>query len=247
MHFWEDTGIVISVTKYGETSALLRVLTSHHGLFPGMVKGAFSKTCRGIYQPGNILHIHWQARLEEQLGQMRCELLKSSTAELLSDPYHLHLMNTVFAWIIHTVPERINERNIYKKIILLLDKIHSLNEDKAALLRDYVEFEFTLLHALGFGLDLSCCAATGQKAELVYVSPKSGRAVSRVAGQPYHAKMLPLPEFLQNPQKIPDLPQMLDGLALTGYFLDSWVLQPEGKKVPEARYDLLRFLHKQKI
>lgn len=278
MHQWQDSAIVISAQSYGEQSALVRLLTAEHGLFPGIVKGGFAKSARATYQPGNILHVTWRARLEEQLGQYRCELLTSSTAQLLRSQAALHVMNAICALVLSCVPERINENIIYNKIKEIINLFHvtcqpQRSEGSCATERDsslaarndnllfqcYVEFELTLLQALGFGLDLTRCAATGSKAELIYVSPKSGRAVCREAGEPYKAKLLALPEFLmqchlersegvhaasrdslapsQNNRQA-----ILDGLALTGYFLEAWVLYAEHKKMPEARQRLIEFI-----
>lgn len=247
MQQWTDTGIVLSASKYGEQSAVVRLLTAEHGVYAGMVKGAFSKKSRGIYQAGNVVHIHWQARLEEHLGQMRCELTQSITDRLLENPLALAVMNATTGVLLTCVPERIEEIKIYNFIKSIIDNIKL--SDESNMLHAYVLAEFTILHALGFGLDLSCCAGNGTRdpEALIYVSPKSGKAVSREAGEPYKAKMLPLPEFLKEggAHKIaPTMRQMLDGLTLTGYFLDAWVLRPEGKQLPEARVYLVEMLKK---
>lgn len=241
MHQWDDTGIVIAVARYGEQSAIVRVLTESHGLCAGMVKGVYSKKSRGVYQPGNQLHIHWQARLEEQLGTMRGELLHSSTAQLLAEPFALSLMNAACAMVRACVPERIEEKIIYNDINEICTKVN-LENDVCAWLLPYVRLEMSLLQELGFGLDVSECAATGAVAreELCYVSPKSGRAVSVAAAEPYKAKLLPLPAFLRDGESTADMRQMLDGLMLTGYFLEAWVLQPEGKSMPDARRQLMK-------
>lgn len=237
---WDDTGIIISVTRYGEQSAIVRLLTQNHGLQPGMVKGVYSKKSRGTFQPGNLVHAHWQARLEEHLGAMRCELEASVTAQMLENALALRFVNAAAAMVLCCVPERIEEKEIYSKLSILIDEIKQ-SSDVRSILHAYVDFEFTTLHALGFGLDLHECAATGSTdpAELIYVSPKSGRAVCAAAGEPYKTKMLPLPAFLRDGQTAASLRQMLDGLVLTGYFLEAWLLQPEGRKLPDVRRDLL--------
>lgn len=240
MHQWDDTGIVIAVARYGEQSAIVRVLTAEHGLCAGMVKGVYSKKSRGIYQSGNQLHVHWQARLEEHLGAMRGELVSSVTARLLENGTALALMNAACSMVLACVPERLKEEVIYHNIIALISSIN-VEDDIHKWLSAYVHLEFSLLQESGFGLDLSECASLGDVPleELIYVSPKSGRAVSREAGEPYKAKMLPLPAFLRNGENASDMRQMLDGLALTGYFLDAWVLHPEGKSLPDARKQLM--------
>lgn len=239
MQQWEDSGIVISVTRYGEQSAIVRFLTAQHGLFPCMVKGALSKNSKGAYQPGNLFHVSWQARIEEQLGHARGEMVQSITGELLQDTLALQVMNAVTAMILLAVPERIKEEQLFINIRSISDIIKSIDYDAVDLLRAYAEFEFVMLQELGFGLDLEECAATGRKDDLIYVSPRSGRAVCREAGEPYKSRMLVLPQFFKTPECPADIPQTLDALALTGYFLEGWVLQPEGRKMPEARQRLL--------
>lgn len=247
MHQWNDDGIILTITRYGEQSAVVRVLTAEHGIYPGMVKGAFSKKARGVCQPGNAVHVHWQARLEEHLGHMQCELVQSITAQLLAAPLLLQLVNALTAMVITCVPERIPERDIYRRIHVIITAIHQGQADVNVLAKAYVEMEFTILQALGFGLDLRECAGMGKcpVEELIYVSPKSGKAVSREAGEPYKAKLLPLPAYLLHNADIPaELRQILDGLRLTGYFLEQWVLQPEGRKLPEARRTWVRSLER---
>jgi DNA repair protein RecO (recombination protein O) len=245
---WGDTGIVISVARHGEQSAILRLLTAQHGLQPGMAKGVYSKKHRGTFQPGNVVHAHWQARLEEHLGFYSCELQTSVTAQLLSQPMALRLVNAMAAMVLACVPERIDEYDIFNKCSKLIGCIN-LSDDIYNWLCAYVEFEFTTLHALGFGLDLSACAATGatDPQQLTHVSPKSGRAVCAAAAEPYRARLLPLPPFLRDGKSTSDPRQMLDGLALTGYFLEAWVLNPEGRKIPEARKELLAQLRREKF
>lgn len=237
---WDDSGIIISVARYGEQSAIVRLLTAEHGLYPGMAKGVYSKKHRGTYQPGNVVHGHWQARLEEHLGMLRCELTASVTAQLMSNTLALRLINAACAMVLACVPERIEENEIYSNFRLLINEIN-LSDDVSRWLFAYVMLELTMLRALGFGMDLVSCAATGstEREALVYVSPKSARAVCAEAGEPYKHKLLPLPAFLRDAQSTGDVRQMLDGLALAGYFLEASVLSPEGRKIPDARRELL--------
>ncbi|MCH2547908.1 MAG: DNA repair protein RecO [Alphaproteobacteria bacterium] len=248
MHQWDDEGIIISVSRYGEQSAIIRLFTENNGLFAGMAKGVFSKKMRGTFQSGNIVHAHWQARLEDQLGALRCELTQSIMPQLLNNAFALKLVNAACEIATACVPERIEEKEIYSKFMALINEINSMNEENTWLYR-YVDLEFTILHALGFGLDLDQCAATGKclSEELVYVSPKSARAVSAAAGEPYKHRLLPLPAFLRDGQTTNNMRQMLDGLALTGYFLESSILHPEGRAIPESRKVLLRYLQRNNV
>ena len=243
MQKWDDIGVVISVARHGEESAIVRVFTAEHGLAAGMVKGALAKRNRGIYQPGNRLHIHWQARLEEHLGQIRGELLHSLGPQLLTDPIALQVMNAACAMVLTCVPERMKYDAIHFYINRLIDEINSIDNSRVGVLGAYVRLEMALLHSLGFGLDFTVCAANGpvEMDSLIYVSPKSGRAVSRDAGAPYKDKLLPLPAFLRDGAEavLPtDMRQILDGLALTGYFLEMRLLHPEEKRLPDARHSL---------
>ena len=249
MHSWNDTGIVLSVAAYGEQSAVVKLLTEHHGLAAGMVKGAMGKKNRAAYQPGNVLHIAWSARLEEHLGQMRCELVESHAGVAMASPLALKLVNALTSLLLATVPERIEHIKIFNHASSLLDILHLIDEKGLAVLTAYVRMELALLEELGLGLDFAECAATGSREQdqLVYVSPKSGRAVSAEAGRAYHDKMLPLPEFLKahNAQKTAgDMQQVLDGLRVSGYFLDSRLLNPEGRSLPKARVSLVEMVGK---
>lgn len=244
MHQWDDTGIVLTAKAYGEQSAIVRVFTAQHGIVPGMVKGAFARKNRATYQPGNVVHVHWQARLEEHLGQFRCEMERSFATEILTSPLALKVVNSIGAVVNGCVPERIVEIDIYNHLIDLLSNLEVMDADALGFFSHYVRTEMAILQALGFGLDLTACAATGEQEEaaLVYVSPKSGRAVSGEAGAPYHDKMLPLPAFLKRRharESAANMQQVLDGMRLTGYFLESRLLAPEGKPLPEARNALL--------
>lgn len=230
MKQWEDRGIVLSVRPYGEQSAILRVLTEHHGIHAGMVKGGLSKAKRPWLQTGNVLHLRWSARLEEQLGQMQVELLEAHAASLIAAPLPLKLMNAAASLLLAAFPERVSENDLFHDLhnIISLISCERLKENQALFGR-YAALEHRLLEAMGYGLDLSRCAATdvADAALLGYVSPRSARAVSFEAGEPYKDKLLPLPPFVlalarggEVDFSALSLTQILDSVRLTGYFLE---------------------------
>lgn len=233
---WQDHAIVLNSRPHGEHSAVVWVLTQHHGRQSGLVRGAHSAKQRGIILPGNGIHATWRARLAEQLGQMRCELLKPHAAAALEDALRLAALSAACALCQIAIPEHQPLPAVYAAMEAMLTAL-----DHESWPSVYVHWELALLRGLGYGLDLSACAATGVNDGLAYVSPKSGRAVSLSAGEPYADKLLPLPEFLITGGEGSPA-QIVDGLALTAYFLDRHVLGPHGQTLPAARGRLVERL-----
>jgi DNA repair protein RecO (recombination protein O) len=227
---WRDTGFVLVARRHGESSLIAELLTRDHGRHAGLVRGGQSPRRRALLQPGNLVAASWRGRLPEHLGTFACELLDPYAARLLDDPDRLGALGAAAALLLAAVPEREPHPDLYLSFTALLDALDS-SPDWAQV---YVVWECGLLAALGFGLDLGQCAATGSNQDLAYVSPRSGRAVSREAGQPYHDKLLPLPGFLWRDMPA-GRPDIVAGLDLTGYFLLHHLLQPHGGKLPEAR------------
>ncbi len=192
MH-WNDASIILSTRKYGESSAVVRLLAREHGVFAGVVRGANSKNNRGIIQPGNVVSSQWQARLSQQLGSFRLESMEAHAAHIMNDAGKLAALTAACTITELALPER----HPYPKIFAALHELLHTLTTTGDWQKDYIKYELALLAESGFGLDLSECAATGQTHDLTYVSPKSGRAVSKEAGLPYHDKMLPLPSFLR--------------------------------------------------
>ena len=188
---WSDVGIVLSSRKYGETSVIVSLMTPGHGRHLGLVRGGAGKRARGIYQAGNLVSVDWSARIEEQLGTFRCELLKPLAALYLDDPLRLAGLSSACAVAERALPEREDYMDVYESLYDFLVKL-----DVENWLENYVRWEISLLTSLGFGLNLSSCASTGQTFDLIYVSPKSGHAISAIAGKPYKNKLLGLPDFL---------------------------------------------------
>jgi DNA repair protein RecO (recombination protein O) len=231
---WTDQGIVLSARRHGENAAIVSLLTSAHGRHAGLVRGGSGRRLRGILQPGNEVEASWRARLAEHLGSYTIELHRARAADLLAHADRLAGLTAAAAIIDAVLPEREPHSPVFQGFLSLLDAF----EGGEALIWGavYVRFELGLLTELGFGLDLSHCASTGVSDNLVYVSPRSGRAVSAEAGAPYAERLLALPQFLLGSQAGGvDTGDLRDGLALTGFFLDQQVFAPNGQREPAAR------------
>jgi len=234
---WSDDAIVLSSRAHGETSAILELLTREHGRHAGLVRGGASRRVKPALQPGNSVHVQWRARLEEHLGSFTCELARARAGELMDSRDALAGLNAFTAVASAAVPEREAHASIFLGAEILLDAM--MAGDTAHWLPLYVRWEAGLLEALGFGLDLSECAATGAKTDLIYVSPKTGRAVSRDAAGIYANRLFRLPGFLMgNENDEAHADEIAAGLALTGHFLLERVLKPHGKALPPARHRL---------
>ncbi len=239
---WRDEGFVLSARPHGEHSLLVSVLTRAHGRHMGLVRGGTGKAARGLYQTGNRLVVTWKARLAEHLGNLTAEMAEAVAARLLGAPDRLAVLVAACAVADGALPEREPlpaEFDDFEGLLaLLVDEARAAEAGPAL-----VVWELALLADLGFGLDLSCCAATGRNDTLVYVSPRSGRAVSASAGEPYRDRLLPLPPFLLGERaglaRVPP-EQVRDGLRLTGFFLDRHVFAPRNQGLPAARVRVAR-------
>ncbi len=236
---WTDEGIVLGVKRHGEASGILELMTREHGRHLGMVRGGFGTRLKPILQPGNSVTATWRARLDEHLGNYTVEALNLRAAGYFSASHAIYGV-THLAALMRLLPERDPHGNLYAEFEAILDRL----DDAAWAAPEVVRFELQLLAELGFGLDLSECAATGDTAELIYVSPKSGRAVSREAGAPYVDRLLPLPAFLRDDEAAAGGSDLADGFALTGYFLTRHVLEPRGLVLADERAHLIAALNR---
>jgi DNA repair protein RecO (recombination protein O) len=227
---WRDSGFVLTARRHGEGGLIVELLTAEHGRHAGLVRGGQTPRRRALFQPGNLVAAQWRGRLPEHLGNFECELMRAYAAPLIDDPDRLGGLAAAAALAAAALPEREPHGDVYASFAALITALDS-GGDWA---RHYVGWERDLLAALGFGLDLSRCAATGTTADLIYVSPRTGRAVSRGAGEPYHDKLLPLPGFLWRDSPA-EPTEIAAGLALTGYFLEHHLLAPQGRGLPEPR------------
>jgi DNA repair protein RecO (recombination protein O) len=228
---WQDEGIILSVRGHGETGGLVSLLTRGHGRAMGYIYGATSSKMRGVLEPGNIVSVQWSAKAADQLGSFTLELEKSTAADVMDDPAKLTAMQSAMSLADKTLPEREKHESMFEGTKALLA---SFATDIWA--ATYIYWEIGLLRELGFGLDLSKCAATGAVDNLIYVSPKSGCAVSASAGEIYKEKMLVLPSFLRGDGFAEN--DILDGLKLTGHFLRHRVFSLSNSNLPEPRLRL---------
>lgn len=228
---WTDDGIVLGLRPFGENGAILEALTREHGRHLGLVPGAMSKRLKGALEPGNGAKLRWRGRLDQQLGSYTVELAAARAAHFFDDGLKLAGLSSVCATLAATLPEREMHVRVFDAFESLLDAITV--EASPAWVENCVRFELVLLEDLGFGLDLSACAVTGATDGLTHVSPKSARAVSAGAAEPYREKLLKLPRFLAG-GGAPSRQELVDGLALTGFFLDRVAFE-HGAQLPHAR------------
>lgn len=226
---WSDDAIVLAARPHGESAAVAWILTRDHGRHAGLVQGARSARQRGLLEPGNRVSVRWRARLSEHLGTLSIEVLRGYAASVLDDPLRLAGLASAVAVVDAALPEREPHPAIFEALATLFDVL-----DGPAWAESYVRWEIGLLQELGFGLDLDRCAATGGNDDLAFVSPRSGRAVSLSAGQPYRDRLLPLPGFLVG-RGGGGPAETLAGLDLTGYFLDRHVFGVQAAGPPAAR------------
>jgi DNA repair protein RecO (recombination protein O) len=229
---WTDQGIVLSTRRHGEANAILELMTRDHGRHLGLVRGGAGSRMRPVMQPGNTVQVTWRARLDEHLGHYAVEGLRMRAAEVLGDAYAVFGV-THLAALCRLLPERDPHGDIHDALAGILERIGDRRATAIAVAR----FELRLLAELGFGLDLDRCAVTGKSIDLVYVSPKSGRAVSAAAGAPWHDRLLRLPSFLHDEAAPvePSADELAAGFALTGFFLTRYVLEPRAASLPDAR------------
>jgi DNA repair protein RecO (recombination protein O) len=235
---WSDEGIILSVRMHGESGAVAELFTRQHGRHLGLVHGGRSRKLRPVLQIGNHVDTVWKARLADHLGHYTLELRQGFAAQVMDDAAALAAMTSIAA-LSRLLPERDPHPNLFEVTLFVLGFLDDPEVWPALVVR----WEMVLLDELGFGLDLASCAATGKTADLSYVSPKSGRAVSAAAGAPYRDRLLALPPFLLAGASGPVTQEDVKaGFALTGRFLETRVLLPREMAMPDARGRLLSYL-----
>jgi DNA repair protein RecO (recombination protein O) len=232
---WSDEGIVLSVRPHGETAAVAELFTRSHGRHMGLVYGGRSRQKRPLLQPGNHLAAAWRGRLTEQLGTFSVDLKGPFAARLFDNRFGLTGLECLTS-LARLLPERDPHPNLFEITLFVLGYLDDGDIWPAL----YARWELALLEELGFGLDLSACAVTGTRDDLAYVSPRTGRAVSAPAAEPYKTKLLRLPSLLAGGgAKGATRQDVRDALQLTGTFLLRDVLVPRGLGLPDARQRLL--------
>ncbi len=237
MEQWQDQSVILAVRRHGENGAIVSLLTPNHGRQSGYIRGASSSKNRGSLEVGNIVDANWKARTSDSLGSLTLELSRSTAARIMQDALKLAALQSACALCDQALPEKEGHEGLYRGFLALLD---ILEGDVWA--QGYIMWEIALLKELGFSLDLSRCAGGGDDNDLAYVSPKTGRAVSRGKGEPYKDKLLPLPNFLKSERGFANDSEIISGLQLTRFFLEHWVFVHHNRGLPEARHRLdLRF------
>lgn len=237
---WREDGIILGVRRHGETSAIVEVMTRARGRHLGLVRGGRSRKQQPVLQAGNHVDLIWRARLDEHLGTFQVEPLTLHAARLIGSAPGLTGLQTIAAHL-RLLPERDPHPVLFDTLAIVID--HLDDPDAAGEL--IVRFELMMLEELGFGLDLSACAATGAQDDLAFVSPKSGRAVSRAAGDPWRDKMFALPDFLlAGKRQGASLADLEGAFRLTGFFLHRHVYEARGVNEPQSRAGFLSALRR---
>ena len=236
---WRDEGTVIGVRRHGETSVVLELMTREHGRHRGLVHGGRSRKKQPVLQLGNRVVANWRGRLDEHLGSFTVEPVMLRAGELMERPLSLYGVQAASA-LLRLLPEREAHPRLAEGLDILLANL----ADPAVAGALMVRFEAQVLDEMGYGLDLTRCAATGKSDDLTHVSPRSGRAVSREAAAPYADRLLELPSFLTHrpgDNRAGSLDDVLSGFALTGHFLDrlrdeNGIERPEGALDPRSSF-----------
>ncbi|MEP2890794.1 DNA repair protein RecO [Tateyamaria sp.] len=228
---WRSTGILLSVRRHGESSAIIDVFTEDRGRHAGIVRGGTSRKIAPILQPGAQLDVAWRARLEDHIGTFAVEPVRSRAALVMNDRLALAGLNAVTGLLSFCLPDREAHGALYRRTEQLLDLLGQNEIWPLA----YLRWEVALLEDMGFGLDLSACAVTGGTEDLAFVSPKSGRAVSRAGAGKWATRLLPLPPVLLGQGEAQD-PEVARAFVTTGYFLNNHLAPDLGHRpLPDAR------------
>lgn len=243
MHHWTDEALILAVDKFGDYDAIVHVFTPSRGLARGVVKRGLSGKYRADLQPGTLVAVNWKARLEQHMGSITLEARHSYASRVMADALRLAAVGSAMSLLRTILAEHDPHPELYAATH------HFLQHVAAAVapliwLSEYVRLELALLELAGFGLDLSTCAATGGSDALIYVSPRSGRAVCAAAGAAYHHRLLALPAFLRDGETAERISAIGEGLALTGHFLETRLLPELHRASPPLRRHFIGVLQR---
>ncbi|MFD2237099.1 DNA repair protein RecO [Aureimonas populi] len=231
---WRDRALVLGVRRHGETSVVAELMTRERGRHLGLVRGGRSRRQQPVLQPGNEVEATWRARLDEHLGTLTLEPVTLRAAQLMSDPLALHAVQLLAAHL-RLLAEREPHARLYEALRFLLEEMGDARVAGEGILR----FEAALLEELGFGLDLESCALTGAREGLAYVSPRTGRAVTAAAGEPWKDKLLPLSSVLAGRGGAVEARDLAAGYRVTGHFLARHFWEPRAMEEPGPRHAFL--------
>jgi DNA repair protein RecO (recombination protein O) len=227
---WDAPAIILDARPYSEADTIATVMTADHGLYRGLAKGGAARANAALWQMGNFAQVRWTARLQDQLGAFRAELIHPNATHVMDDPLALAMLTAVCATALGALPEREPHPAVFAGLLQLIAHL----PHGAEMLPDLIKWETVLLAELGYGLDLASCAVTGATTGLTHVSPRTGRAVSREAAEPYEGKLLKLPSFLIG-GNIATPEDLRNGLRLTGHFLARDAFGLRHRPLPQAR------------
>ena len=238
---WESEGIVLGFNFHNEKSYILEVLTKEHGRHKGLIRGIHSKNLRSVIEPGNEVKALWSGRLETHLGNFKIEPIKSWSSLILNKKDKLTALSSLCSLISLTMAEKQPNDLIYYNSKEMIKKVSSDDDDW---IKEYINWELGLLSEIGYGIDLSKCAVTSKKDELVYVSPSSGRAVTLEGAGSYKDRLLKLPNFIVSDDHEYDNNDIVHGLELTEYFLRKRFFEPNNLNFPQSRNRLKEIFNK---
>jgi DNA repair protein RecO (recombination protein O) len=227
---WDAPAIVLNARAFGESDAIAVVMTETHGVHRGLARGGAARSGSAIWQPGNLVQVHWVARLAEQLGSFRGEIIHPLAALLMEDPLALAMLSATCAVAEGALPEREPHPRVFGDLLRLIARL----PEGAPMLSELVRWEMVLLADIGYGLDLTSCAVTGETISLGFVSPKTGRAVTAAGAGEWASRLLRLPGFLVEPGAANAI-DWRDGLRLTGHFLARDAFGQQHRPLPLAR------------
>lgn len=237
---WTDRGTILGTRRHGETSIILELMTEKRGRHLGLVRGGRSRKLQPVLQPGNDVMVSWRARLDEHLGTFTVEPLKSRAADIMQDRLALSSLQ-MQTELLRLLPEREPNSQLFTALQVCLEHL----DDPLLLAELLIRLELAVLEALGFGLDLQQCVQSGSNSGLIYVSPKSGRAVGAAAGEPYKDRLLPLPQYLTMQHAATaerSLEALSQGFALSHFFLQRHVYTPRGLQTSVQREEAVRLI-----
>lgn len=226
---FKDRGIILSKSPLKEKSSIVTIFTENHGIYSGVLR-QYNKKSGDNLAEGNLVDFFWNARLHEHLGYAKAELIKSYNAYLMIDKIKLYAFNSIVSILKAAFCEREPHNNLFPKLIEFMDNLKG-----KFVFNEYIKFELEILKESGYQLRLDSCAATGSNENLIYVSPKSGHAVSQKAGMPYADKLLALPEFLINESSL-DVASINNAFKLTSYFFERYILIDKPNPPPRASF-----------